>query len=282
MPPPRATRIATAFAEQFGRDLVSTYSADDDPARTTRRIAAILEQCEVASSEKTDHGVAYYTYRHQPTGQTLPVTIHNWAELLTGGSSVPPHYAALLIRLDREMLDYPGAMARYLLRVGGTEAMAYRVEAHKRLLADVNKLGIDPRTDTSSMQDRTRQPLVWNLQLFRWGIERWAGQNFATDAELDAWWSTEKGKTQQQWLETGLPITAAKADAGDRQSQYLMRMMLGNALPNPPGHSVWMEPGWRSDPPPRAEDAAPFRVEWLSEHTDRLRCEVERGVFVLK
>jgi hypothetical protein len=287
-----AVRMARTWLE--GEDLSEAYSAaaflrsgayqprvvDEDPARTTDRIAAILEQCEVSSSEKTEWG-AYYTYRYKPTGQTLPVTIGNWTELLTRGFSVPPRHAALLIRLDREMSDYPGAMAHHLLRVGGNEAMAYRIQVYRRLLSDVNKLGIDPRTDISNMKDRAHQPLVWNCQLYRWGIERWAGRTFADDAELESWWSAEKDRTQQQWLEAGLPLTAAKADAGDRQSQYLMRLVLGTALPNAPQHLVWMQPGHSSDPPPRAEDVEPFRVKWLAEHNDRLQCDVDKGEFVL-
>jgi hypothetical protein len=255
---------------------------DDSPGRTTDQIAEILEQCEVASSEKSNQGVTYYTYRHKPTGQVLPVTVYNWAELLTSGPSVSPQYARLLIRIDREMPDYPGGMATYLFKVGGTEAMAYRIEAYRRLSVEINKAGKNPTTEISSEQDRALQPTLRHCQFFRWGIERWAGRTFATDAELDAWWSLEKGKTQQQWLETGLPVTAAKADSGDRQSQYLLRLMLGDALPHAPNHSVWLNPGSSSDPPPRAESIEPFRVKWLSENAHRFRCDAERGIFVAK
>jgi hypothetical protein len=289
-----AVRMARAWLD--ADDLAEAYNAasflrggarqsriiDEDPVHTTRRIAAILERCEVAGSEKTDQGFAYYAYRYKPTGQPLPVSIHNWAGLLTSGPPVPHEYAGLLIRLDREMPEYPGAMAGELLKVGGSAAMAYRVEAYKRLLADVKKAGIDPKTDLNRIQDRKHQPLVWDCQLFRWGIERWAGQTFAADADLDAWWSAKKGGTQQQWLEAGLTVTAARGDAGDRQSQYLLRLLLGDALPNPPDHPVWMEPGWGSDPPPRAEQGEPFRVKWLADHAGRLSCEVERGAFVLR
>jgi hypothetical protein len=288
-----AIRAARAWLERD--DLPEAYNAatflrsgahqgrvvDDDPARTMLRIAAILEQCEVASSSKTEHGYVRYSYRHKPTGQMLPVTIGNWARLLTNGPSVPPAYAALLIRLDREMGSYPGAMAHDLLKVGGTEAMAYRVEVYPRLLEEVRKTGIDPKTNISELQDRRLKPLVWNCQLYRWAIERWAGRTFATDAELDAWWAAENGKSNQHWLETGLPITATRADAGDAQSQYLLRLMLGKSLPHPPNHHVWMEPGQRSDPPPRAEAREPFRVQWLADHADRLHCDVEKGTFVL-
>lgn len=288
-----AVRLARIWLE--GEDLSEAYNAatflrsgrhhkpvmDDDPARTTRRIASILQQCELKGSSNAD-GFAYYTYRYKPTGEALPVTIHNWADLLTNGPSVPAEYAPLLIRLEREMPDYPGAMARYLMKVGGAEAMTYRVEAYQRLLDQVNKSGADPRTDISTLKDRKLQPLIWNTQLHRWGIERWAGRTFPTDKDLDDWWSSEKGKSQQQWLETGLPITAARADAGDQQSQYLLRLMLGTALPGSPTHFVWMQPGWHTDPPPRPEEGEPFRAKWVADRASALRCDVEKGAFVLK
>jgi len=288
-----ALRMARAWLD--GDDLAEAYNAawflrsgarrprivDDDPARTTSQLAAILEQCEVASSSKSD-GYTFYGHRHKPTGQTLPISINSFTGLLTDGPSVPSKYAALLIRLEREMPENPGSLARDLWKVSGTEAMAYRVEVYTRLLADVNKLGINSQMDVSNMQDRTHLGLIMNCQYYRWGIERWAGRTFATDAELDAWWSAEKDKTQQQWLESGLPLTAAKADAGDRQSQYLLRLVLGKALPNKPDHNVWLLPGSSSEPPPRAEKGEPFRVRWLADHAGRLSCDVERGVFVLK
>jgi hypothetical protein len=288
-----AVRMARAWLESD--DLVEGYNAasflssgpyrsravDDDPARTLRRIAAILDQCEVASCEKTDMGFAYYSYRYKPTGVLLPVSIHNWTGLMLQFRSVPPQYTALFIRLDREMPDYPGAMAGNFFHVSGRDAMAYRIEAYKRLCAQAAKAGIDLALDLNKLKDRKHQTITWNTQEYRWGIERWAGRTFAGDAEMDAWWAAEKEKTQQQWLEAGLPITAARADAGDRQSQYLLRLMLGNALPNPPDHLVWMEPGFSADPPPHAERGEAFRVKWVKENGAQLKCDGERGVFVL-
>jgi hypothetical protein len=253
----------------------------DDWSQTTRRLAAVLEQCEPAGPQIAGT-LGYSRFRHRPSGKDLPVTLENWLELLTYSRAVPEEHAALVIRLDREIAAHPGAAARYLKEVAGRDAMDHRIRTHRRLADEVARSGKKPTAEIGSLLG-PEQELVWNLQLTRTGIERWSGRTFSSDDEIDRWWSAAKGKSQSEWLRDNLPLLAKQADAGDRRSQYLFRQLLDGALPNPPPphHVVWLEPGWSTNLPQLPEPAPAFRVQWLAENASRLRYDPEQGVFQL-
>jgi hypothetical protein len=252
---------------------------DDAPARTSQALAAVLELCE-PSAQATSGGLTYYAFQHRPSGKRLPDNAFSWLELLSSGGGIPEVYAPLVIRIEEQMPEQPGTAARYLKLIGGQAAMAHRIRTYRRLADELAATGQDPAADFSSLEGRPRE-LVWNLQLTREGIERWAGRPFASVDQVEAWWSTAKAKSQPDWLRESLPKLAEQADAGNPRAQYLLRQLLVGALPNPPNHLVWLEPGQSSSPPPHAETAPPFRAKWLAEHGPRLQYIPDRGVFHL-
>lgn len=245
----------------FLRSRSNGVAHDDDPDRTTARIAAILDG---------------------PSRLKLPHANANWLRLLVHAGPVDERYAPIIVRLARESPGRPRPFVDELNEVGGREAMAYRIAVYQEDLAKVKELGADPEQRFAIEEDRRKREWVGHLQRARYGIERWAGRTFAGDADIMQWWSKAKDGTQRQWLEEGLPILAAQADAGSGRSQFFLRLILSSELPNEPDHSTWNPPNSFSDPPPRPESGPPFRVKWLTENRARLNYVPREGRFQLK
>ena len=138
---------------------------------------------------------------------------------------------------------------------------------------------LDPHADWSRVGDPAAGRTLDAYQTCRWGIERWAGRCFDTDAAIAAWWAAEHGRSQERWLADGLEPTAARADHGDPEAQYLIRLLLPD-LPPAAGERPWGPPGFDCGDY-RVKPIAPYRLAWLRQHRAALRYDQQRGAFVL-
>lgn len=243
---------------------------DDDPAATTDAIAAFITKRSTPEGEWSG-----------PTPRDLPFyDLHDWLELLVD-RGLPERHVPLLFRFESKSASIGMWGNAVFDLVGGKRTMEYRLAAYRSVAAELQRHQMDPYRTFAADEEHPLRDKVVQAHSIRAAIQRWAGRAFASDAELEAWWTGAKDRTQREWLEESLPILAVKADAGDIDAQQRLRALLDQELPNPPNTWNWNFPGIRRDPPPQAEPGPPFRVEWLRKHRAELEYVAERGVFRL-
>lgn len=274
-------QAAYEAAEYLRGDDEAGLPRDDDPDRTTDLIATQIHKFvpDPISGEQE-----FPEYRYAATRQPIPAAMGNWTSLLIGAGPLHPRHLSLLARLERDTSNVDGAFADMFCSIGGREAMELRCERYRKAVAAVVALGIDPQR-MSIWNDSPEQVLraLLLMRYLRFGIERWAGRLFETEQQLQAWLEAEKDRSQEQWLQSGLPILAAQADAGNARAQLLLRVILEGSLPDrPDSPKLWryvysvewlfMPGGMDLDP----EEMPPFRAKWLADNRSRLQCDPER------
>jgi hypothetical protein len=184
----------------------------------------------------------------------------------------------MLIRLQEEFgLENESGFSD-LGRIGGEEVMAYLVQCWPRIDAKLAELGVRRDTKQSFRGDDPRLNYLGRDRECSRGIDRWAGRLFADNKERLAWWQANKDKAAEQWLRDSLPISAARADGGDRSAQYLVRQIVPDL---PYGKDEFEALSFRPSLPPPPADLieGPFRVRWLKDHQSTLRYNTAIGGF---
>jgi hypothetical protein len=243
------------------------FPRDDDSSRTLARLGDIIENTRAVRVAET--GKVRYEYRGKPLS-----LIGNWTLFLTRfGPRARPYVKTLLQLYPRDPEWWDEALGQ----IGGEEAMAYLVPLLGRFDRRLAAAGIDRRADWDDVKDEKLRHLLIAHNTCRWAVHRWAGRTFPHTPDVLKWWDTNASKTQEQWLREGLDATAAAADAGDFESQYLLRLMLPD-LPESEGEPHWCPPPSQCLNYQRKPDQ-PFRVNWLRENRARLRYDADAGAF---
>jgi hypothetical protein len=238
------------------------FPRDDDPGRTLRRIGQILRDAQ------------------ESRGTNLPLGLGNWTMRLQWYGPLAVAHVQTLLRLHARDDKAHWGLEACLADVGGEEAVAHvpsRLPALDRRLAEA---GLDARVDWDEVQHKTLRQVALANHVCRWTLHRWSGRTFADTAEARRWWEANRHRGQEQWLSEGLHTTAARADAGDPQSQYLLRRMLPD-LPPSDGEPVWCPAPTRFHSSRRVKPEQPFRVKWLKENRPNLRYDADSGAFRL-
>jgi hypothetical protein len=244
---------------------------DDDPVKTAARVAEVLAEARLRYSDEYEH-----------RGRPLPVTVGNWTHLLAHyGPGARPHVKTL-IRVAGETPEGSWGFVRNVAQVGGEAAMAWLVAQLPAERARLREADVDPGAHWDDVSGPRKRDRLIRYQIIRHGVHRWAGRTFADEEAILAWWRDNQGKSQEQWLREGLEVTAARADAGDGESQYLLRLLLPDLpRPGPERRSAPPPVSYGPEAPPPQTKSAPFRVEWLKANRPRLRYAEDAGGFVL-
>ncbi len=227
----------------LGGGVAAATDRDDQPDATLARLTELVADFRLGGGE--------YTWKGQP----VPVHIANWTKLLVVYGPRARAHAKLLIRLHEESgLDNWDGFAQ-LRQVGGAEIMAYYFQCL-------------PKVQTHSLRE------------VQFGIDRWAGRRFESDAERLRWWEANSAKSQEDWLREGLPLVAAQADARNTWSHWIVEQMLPDL---PPPHFSKPSPVSAGAEEPAEKQAKPVsRVAWLNENQTQLRYDEKLGGFRLK
>ncbi len=215
-----------------------------------------------------------YTEQGQPAGYDAA---RAYAAVCDYGPAARPVAATLLRLLPPD--DYFGGLDE-LTQVGGSEVVRALADRLPALAAAVARHHADARADLSTLSDSSARWAVQTYQACRYGIERWAGRRFDSDAAVAAWWAADHARSQEQWLSDGLEPTAARADGGDAEAVYLARQLLPD-LPPAEGERRSWPPGSIGHDPQPTRPVATFRVAWLRQHRAALRYDEQRGAFLL-
>jgi hypothetical protein len=259
-----------------GPDLRKTYCAaaylsyrledDGDPDATIQRLASILDRM------KKEEGPYAYSITYSLDEGSVPVPVHvaNWMGMLAAyGPRARPFAASLLrIQQDQELNRWSGYAL--LRRIGGPEIVAYCIE----VLPDVSKeaehvRSITPEGTGFSSDD----PEGWwfdSQREVRFGIDRWAGRLFETDAERYTWWEANREKSPETWLRDNLRTVVQQTD----DNVLWARWIAYEILPDMPKTS------------PEEDEDVPngdaFRTRWLDENIDTLEYDPLIGCFRVK
>lgn len=252
---------------------------DDDPDKTTDQIAAVISEFEPIPASGDPNCP---DYRYRPTGRPIPDLLGNWMSLLERTGTVAERNLPMYLGLARDVPTLPASYHGILYHIGGKEAMTQRWASYRKLVAEVRRLGIDLNHKSAVNLPQPAASTLFNVRAARVAIERWAGRVFDTEPELLKWIEVDKDRSQQEWLESGLPILAAQADAGHARAQYLMRVILGDVMPHRPAAEARMSLEYVVFMPLKPETVLPFRVKWLAENRARLRYEPEYARFRLE
>jgi hypothetical protein len=172
--------------------------------------------------------------------------------------------------------------------IGGKPWMAELISMLPATDAKLAKFGYTPLTSMHDVGSYTvndpmhpRLDAVTLSQTIRWGIDRWSGRVMADGIEINTWWGANQDKTEQQWLEESLEITASRADHADARNQYLLRLMVPD-LPADDYEGSWCPPPNSVQPEIESRPGKPFRLDWIRQHRNNLVYDVERGCFRLR
>ena len=234
---------------------------DDNPDATLARLAEI-----VAKMKKGDEPDAYTL-----DGKPVPVSYANWTAMITDYGPRARPYAAVLLRIQKEqgMNDWGGYAQ--LGEIGGPEILSYFFEVLPKISAEADKIA---KEDGERAAYRGGDPrLAWldSQREVRFGIDRWAGRLFDSDAEREAWWKENKTKPPEDWLFANLDILNKQVADNKLWAWGIAQ----EVLPDMPG-----DPDRRQEVgKDKIEEA--FREEWLGEHRDKLRYDANAGCFRL-
>jgi hypothetical protein len=200
------------------------------------------------------------------------------ARLANYGPPARP-YVDLLIQRARAQRTWDTFES--LASVGGEDAMRFMIESLPAFRKSLDLMHVSPEIDAPEDLPADKQNGLLTYRACRWGIERWAGRLFESDAAIAEWWDASATKTQRQWLEESLEQTSALADTGDPKAQFLIRALLPD-LPDPEADIAY-HPFWSfSNLMLYIELANPaFRASWLKAHRDKLVYDDHMSHFVL-
>lgn len=260
-----AVYCAASFLSGTGRRGLQTFPRDDAPDRTLRRLGQIL----AGSTRVVGGKPSAYQYQGKP----LPVTIFNWVGLLTEYGPRARPWAGVLIRLQREFgLDNWSGLWE-LSKVGGTEVMAFYFDALPAVSERADAIHNDPATPKGFAGDDPRFAWLQSQDKCRVGIDRWAGQQFESDALRAAWWDANRGKPPEVWLRESLPVAVRLADSPMPYHRWIFHQLLpdapygsGEALPRDSAPTTLPEP---------------FRQKWFDDHRAELVYDPDAGAFRL-
>lgn len=247
---------------------------DDDPTATMNRVAAILKQAKFERLEPTEYGgFPVFSF----AGQPFPPTTANWTRLLANyGPAARPH-APTLVRIARHSRPNMGAMDD-LIRVGGEEATAYLTSVVPAIEAELQRQGLDRPAFRDPLAEEDQLPKARSARewlradrVARFGVDRWLGRTFDTNAERLAAWEASRARRPEQTLRANVADAARAADGGDVVAAAIVHAALPDA-PRP--KNVWgpthVYGGKWSPPPTAALPDGATRAAWLKEHGDRL------------
>jgi hypothetical protein len=265
----RAIYAAVDFL-QSGDD---TSSRDDDPTATMKVMGNLLAQAKQI-------GFRAGNYDYQIEGRLLPLTVADWAGKLTYYGTRARPWAGTLVRFDQEIALPSGKRITEMTRVGGEEIVAYLVGRGAELEQRLASANVDAKANPDGITEERQQQMVLAFQAAQWAIARWTGRVFDDVEQMETWWDASTGKSQGTWLRESLEATAERADRGDPQAQYLLRVLLPE-LPR-----VGMEKSWA---PPMVQVVASddratephqvFRAQWVREKQPFLGYDDRGGCF---
>lgn len=211
---------------------------DDDPDHSVRRLGELLQASPRIGSG--DHPYA-----------------RAWVRLLASYGPRARPIAPAIIRLYGESAPNDWSLLADMWRIGGNEIMAHYMLILPTITEEVDKLQRDPATPKSFSSDDPRGHWFDSQRECRYGIDRWAGQVFDSDAGRIAWWRANQDRSPEQWLRDSLPQTVRRADEGHTASVRLLLDILpdiphvedefGNRLArsilpaNHPPYRQWLE-----------------------------------------
>jgi hypothetical protein len=184
------------------------------------------------------------------------------------GPIARPHFQIIFEQLH---FDENWYAFKLLAEIGGEASMAFMIQALPQLRRAMELERVDANAHWENVSDTRASQALSTYRACRWGIERWAGRAFPTDDAIEAWWQTAKARSQQQWLEESLEITAARADMGDAKAQRLLRLMIPD-LPHPDADQHFLPPVTYSLGGLKYSEfrPPPHRVDWLRAHRAQL------------
>jgi hypothetical protein len=229
---------------------------DDNPDATLARVAEIAWNMNI--------GIKYYEVSGKPT--------FGWTKMVAAYGPRARPYATKMLRIQKEAGMNNCSGYAELRKIGGREILTFLFEALPKVSAEANSAleGSDAHKGFTSSD-----PRGWwidSQREVRFGIDRWAGRLFDSDADREAWWNANKTKSPQEWLTANLDVLNAQVA---RRELWVMGMA-HEILPDLPGctENELPEVGRR-----RVE--GPFRVEWLDEHRKELCYDADAGCFRL-
>lgn len=278
--PSKWVGMATQQARQLlaSEDLEQVYCAaaflrpaagrDNTPDATLARLAEIVG--------KMKKGRKQYSYEF--AGKPVPVSFANWVNMVSNYGPRARPYAATLLRIQKEQdRNYWSGYAE-LRKVGGPEVMSFLFDVLPKISAKAARIssGSDARGGFSS--DDPRGWWLDSQREVRYGIDRWAGRVFDSDADRLAWWEANKGKPPQEWLAANLDVVAEQVDKGVLWAEWIAREVLPDL---PVGASENIGSVMASQDVGMKRVEGPFRVKWLHEHRPELRYDEDAGCYRL-
>ena len=242
---------------------------DDQPDATMSRLAEVIGKMELQGD-----GISYFI-----NGKAVPVAGGNWIKSLTDYGPQAREFSKLLIGMQRKQAVNQWELYEYLRDVGGPEIMAFFFERLSVVGAEIGKITKDPATPKGFGSD---DPRGWWFDCQReihFGIHRWAGRLFATDAERLAWWKANQGRTPEQWLADNLETIAEQADKNILWAASISRRILPDL---PIGANDVDLPESFIPAPDFKPIQGPYRTVWLRENRSKLRYDGNAGCFRLK
>jgi len=154
---------------------------DDDPARTTARLAELTSQIVITEP-----------MRLQGTLFGSPVNLSRWVErLCLYGTHVQPH-AQVLIDLHHEVgLNWWG-IVRHIGNVGGDELMEHLVRAMPIVQREVDLIRLDP--SNQGQDPNSAQWINWihAKTVLATTFDKLAGREFDDDTQRMKWWKEDR------------------------------------------------------------------------------------------
>ncbi len=242
---------------------------DDLPEVTMSRLAEVVGKMELQAD-----GISYFI-----NGKGVPVGGGNWIKLLTDYGPRARKFSKLLTQLQRQQAVNQWGFYAFLRDVGGPDIMAFFFERLPVVSAEVAKITQDPGTPKGFGSDDTRGWWFDSQREIQYGIHRWAGRLFATDAERLAWWKANQGRTPEQWLSDNLKTIAEQADKNILWAASISRRILPDL---PIGEYDVDLPESFIPPPDLKRIQGPFRTVWLRENRSKLSYDGNAGCFRLK
>ncbi len=242
---------------------------DNQPDATMARLAEVIGKMELQRD-----GISYFI-----NSKEVPAAGGNWVKFLTNYGPRARKFSKLLIEVQRKQAVNQWGLYAILRDVGGSEIMAFFFERLPAVSAEVEKITKDPATSKWFNGDDPRGwwfDCQWEIH---YGIHRWAGRLFATDAERLAWWKANQGRTPEQWLSDNLETIAEQADKNVRWAASISRRILPDL---PIGANDGDLPESFNPPPNLKRIQGPFRTGWLRENRSKLRYDGNAGCFRLE
>ena len=240
---------------------------DNDPDTTLARIAKIVGETKKSKQYDGEHAFA---------GKPLPVVICGWTAMVTDYGPRAQPYAAILLRIQKEQGMNSYTLREYiqLWKVGGPEILSFFFEVLPKVNAEAKRVPASVVREGFNSED----PRGWWFDAqreARFGIDRWAGRVFDSDAERETWWKATKTKSSEERLFANLDVLNGQVADGKPLAWAIAR----EVLPDMPGCPVdW----WEAEKEKvKGRVAEPFRLEWLSEHREKLRYDANAGCFRL-